>query len=463
MTSILWFRRDLRLADQAALIAAAEAGPVIPVYVLDDETPKHRRMGGASRWWLHHSLASLAKALEARGSRLILRRGNSVEVLTTLAKETGARAIHALRHYEPWWRNAEKALAKALPEGVSFTCHDGNYLMPPGSVLTGSGTLFKIYTPFWRALSAHMPPPQPRAAPERIAGPAKWPDSDALADWQLLPTRPNWATGFEGEWRPGEAGAAERLQVFATRAARYGARRNLPAVEGTSRLSPHLHFGELSPAQAWHATMGAGGEVETFLKELVWRDYAQNLVCAFPDYGKTNGRAQFDALPWRDPADPAVAADIAAWQQGRTGYPIVDAGMRQLWATGWMHNRVRMIAASFLIKHLLVDWRVGETWFWDTLVDADYASNAANWQWVAGTGVDANMFVRIMAPLSQSEKFDAGAYIRQWVPELGDVPDPWVHDPHGQGKFVRGYPRPLIGHREARERALAAFAAIKAD
>ncbi len=460
--TILWFRRDLRLSDQAALIAAAEAGPVVPVYVLDDETPKHRRMGGASRWWLHHSLASLAAALEARGSQLIVRRGNCVEVLTALAEETGATAIHALRHYEPWWRNAEKALAKALPDGVALHLHDGNYLMPPGSVLTGGGTMFKIYTPFWRALREHMPPREPQAAPDIIAPPDKWPDSDTLADWDLLPTKPDWATGFAAEWTPGEAGAAARLDDFVGRAARYESRRNLPSVEGTSRLSPHLHFGELSPAQAWHTTMQAGGEVETFLKELVWRDYAQNLVTASPDYGKTNGRAQFDAFPWRDPAEPEVAADIAAWQQGRTGYPIVDAGMRQLWATGWMHNRVRMIAASFLIKHLLVDWRVGEAWFWDTLVDADYASNAANWQWVAGTGVDANMFVRIMAPLSQSEKFDAAGYIRKWVPELADVSQPWVHDPHGQGKFVRDYPKPLIGHREARERALAAFAVTKA-
>ncbi len=461
MTSILWFRRDLRLSDQAALIAAAEAGPVIPVYVLDDETPKHRRMGGASRWWLHHSLAALAAALEARGSRLILRRGSSPEILAALAAETGASAIHALRHYEPWWRNAEKALAKALPDSVALHSHDGNYLMPPGSVTTGAGGIFKIYTPFSRAILVHMPPAEPTPAPAQIAAPSVWPPSDALDDWQLLPTRPNWATGFEAEWTPGEDGAVARLAAFADHAARYDLARNLPSEEGSSRLSPHLHFGEISPATVWHGVSGSGAGRETYRKELIWRDFAQNLICLYPDYGKANGRAQFDAFPWRDPSDPAVAADIAAWQQGRTGYPIVDAGMRQLWATGWMHNRVRMIAASFLIKHLLVDWRVGEVWFWDTLVDADYASNAANWQWVAGTGVDANMFVRIMAPLSQSEKFDAAGYIHTWVPELADVPEPAVHDPYGAGVFVRGYPKPLIGHREARERALAAFAGIK--
>jgi deoxyribodipyrimidine photo-lyase len=245
------------------------------------------------------------------------------------------------------------------------------------------------------------------------------------------------------------------LQQFEPRAGRYDSQRNLPSIEGSSRLSPHLHFGEISPATVWHRVMGKGGEVETYLKELVWRDYAQNLILATPDYGSRNGKAQFDAMPWRDTGDSSVAADLKAWQQGRTGYPIVDAGMRQLWATGWMHNRVRMIAASFLIKHLLIDWKVGEQWFWDTLVDADYASNAANWQWVAGSGVDANMFVRIMAPLTQSPKFDAAAYIRQWVPELAYLDDVRIHDPDVR---PRAYPPRIIGHAEARARALAAYA-----
>lgn len=458
---LLWLRRDLKLSDQAALVAASAQGSVIPVYVLDDETPRHRRMGAASRWWLHHSLASLARDLEAAGSRLILRRGVAADMLACLAAETGASAVHALHHYEPWWVNAERALAKALPDGVPLHLHDGNYLMPPGSVTTGAGTLFKIYTPFSRALATHMPPHEPLPAPAHMPAPSRWPASDRLEDWQLLPTRPNWASCFAEAHLPGEAGAAARLADFAAVAARYGTARNLPSENGSSRLSPHLHFGELSPATIWHQLPGTCSGLDTYRKELIWRDFAQNLICLYPDYGRTHGRAQFDALPWRDPADPAVAADIAAWQQGRTGYPIVDAGMRQLWATGWMHNRVRMIAASFLIKHLLVDWRVGEQWFWDTLVDADYASNAANWQWVAGSGVDANMFVRIMAPLSQSEKFTAGDYIRRWVPELANVPDPWVHDPWGQSQAVHGYPRPIIGHREGRERALAAWAVVK--
>lgn len=459
---LLWLRRDLRLADQPALAAAVASGaPVIPVYILDDDTPKHRKMGAASRWWLHHSLNSLDVDLRALGSRLILRAGKSDEMLSALAEETGASAVHCIRHYEPWWRNAEKAVAKGLPQRCEFVCHDGNYLLPPGSVTTGSGGQYKIYTPFMRALWQHMPPHHPLPAPKKIAAPDKWPKSDTLSDWALLPTKPDWAGGMEEMWAPGEAGANARLEAFADKAKYYDEKRNLPSVEGSSFLSPHLHFGEISPATCWHATMQAGGSVDVFLKELIWRDYAQNVICQFPEYGGKNARDAFDKLPWRDMSDPAVKADFVAWTEGRTGYPIVDAGMRQLWATGWMHNRVRMIAASFLIKHLMIDWREGERWFWDTLVDADYGSNSVNWQWTAGTGVDSNMFVRIMAPLSQSEKFDAARYIREWVPELTDLREPYIHDPEEHGVRPKNYPRKIIGHKAARERALKAHEAVK--
>jgi deoxyribodipyrimidine photo-lyase len=458
---IVWLRQDLRLADQPAFAAAAAAGPIIPVFILDDETPAHRRMGGASRWWLHHSLTALTADLAKLGSQLVLRRGKADEILAELARETGAPAIHALRHVEPWWRNAERALKASLPNYCQLVRHDGHYLARPGTILTGGGTSFKIYTPFWRALSQTMPPPEPQPAPAKLTAPDTWPASDSLDDWNLLPTRPDWAGGMRAMWSPGEVGAQVRLDDFIGRASGYDERRNFPSDTGTSFLSPHLHFGEISPAQCWHAAMGKGGSVETFLKELVWRDYGANLVHQYPDYGSRNAREAFDRFPWRDVGDPAVAADLKAWQQGRTGYPIVDAGMRELWATGWMHNRVRMIAASFLIKHLLIDWRVGEQWFWDTLVDADYGSNATNWQWTAGSGVDSNMFVRIMAPLTQSEKFDACDYIRRWVPELADVPEPYVHDPFEHGVWPKGYPSKVIGHREARERALGAHAMMK--
>lgn len=462
MTTIVWFRRDLRLTDQSALLAAVARGrPITPVYILDDDTPKHRRMGGASRWWLHHSLQALDAALRERGSRLILRRGSSPQVLAQLAREVNASAIHCLRHYEPWWRNAERALQEILPVGTSLIRHEGLYLVPPGSVKKGSGGQFKIYTPFWRALSQHMPPAKPRAAPNHIPAPAQWPDSDDLDSWGLLPSKPDWAGGMRDFWTPGETGAAERLENFLPRANRYQEKRNLPSIPGTSFLSPHLHFGEISPATIWHAAMDAGGSVETYLKELVWREYAANVILQFPEYGVRNARAAFDHFPWRDMGDSDVQQDYIRWTKGLTGYPIVDAGMRELWATGWMHNRVRMIAASFLIKHLLIDWRIGEQWFWDTLVDADYASNAVNWQWTAGSGVDSNMFVRIMAPLSQSEKFNAGEYIRQWVPELGHLSDPYIHDPEEYGVRPTNYPAKIIGHRAARERALAAYAMIK--
>lgn len=446
--SILWLRQDLRLADQPALAAAIHDGPVVPVYVLDDDSPKHRAMGAASRWWLHHSLASLDKDLRERGSRLILRRGKCDEELAKVAREVGAGTVHAIRHYEPWWRSAERAVAKRL----DLHCHDGNYLAPPGSVTTGSGQPYKIYTPFWRALNEVMPPPHPLNRPREIPAPGKWPRSDRLADWDLLPTKPDWATGFGKEWTPGEAGAHDRVDDFVDEVADYDERRNLPSIEGSSRLSPHLHFGEVSPGYVWHRLAGKNAGV--FLKELAWRDYAQNVILQLPDYGAKNGREKFDALPWR--SGKAAKADLRAWQQGRTGYPIVDAGMRQLWATGWMHNRVRMIAASFLIKHVLIDWREGEAWFWDTLVDADYGNNSVNWQWVAGTGIDANMWGRIMAPLVQSEKFDAADYIREWVPELRHLPDAAIHDPDDTGCRPDSYPTKLVGHREARERALAA-------
>jgi deoxyribodipyrimidine photo-lyase len=445
--TLLWFRRDLRLSDQAALIAAVEEGPVIPVYVLDDDTPKHRCMGAASRWWLNHSLEALDRHLRDKGSRLILRRGAAAVELAKLAEETGAGRVHCLRHYEPWWRNAERAMAKTL----DLMCHDGNYLSPPGSILTGAGQPYKIYTPFWRALREHMPPPAPTPVPHSIPAPGKWPESDRLADWDLLPTRPDWAGGFRDKWTPGEDGAKVRLDDFVPKAAAYDVDRNLPSEEGSSRLSPHLHFGEISPAAVWHHVAKARGDTTTFLKEVAWRDYAENVILQFPDYGSKNGREALDGLAWR-----RSKADLRAWQQGRTGYPIVDAGMRQLWASGWMHNRVRMIAASFLIKHLLIDWREGEAWFWDTLVDADYGNNSVNWQWTAGTGVDSNMFVRIMAPLTQSAKFDAAGYIRQWVPELAHLPDAAIHDPEAAGCRPDAYPPQIIGHREARERALAA-------
>ena len=446
--TLLWLRQDLRLHDQPALVAAAQEGSVIPVYVLDDDAPGAWAIGGAQRWWLHHSLAAHGAALAAKHSRLILRRGDAVTVLKALMDETGAARIHGVRHYEPWWRKAEEALGDAL------CLHDGNQLARIEDVTTGSGAQYRVYSSFWKALSQRMPPDDPLPMPHAIPAPDHWPKSDALADWDLLPTKPDWSTGFS-DWTPGEDAARKAVDRFARIVDAYGTDRNLPAVEGTSRLSPHLHFGEVSPRQVWHAVKGRGEGPLTFRKELAWRDFTAGVVLELPDYAKANGRPRYDALPWR-----SSAKDLKAWQRGRTGYPIVDAGMRQLWATGWMHNRVRMITASFLVKHLLLDWREGERWFWDCLVDADYGNNSVNWQWVAGTGVDSNMFGRIMAPLGQSEKFDAGDYIREWVPELADIDGDAIHDPEAAGCRPDGYPAKIIGHKEARARALAANAKV---
>ncbi|MEM6907677.1 MAG: deoxyribodipyrimidine photo-lyase [Pseudomonadota bacterium] len=458
-TQIVWLRRDLRVADNPALYEAAKLGPVVAVYVLDDVLAKTHAYGGASRWWLHHSLSDLGRRLAERGSRLILRKGDTIEHLTAIAAEHGAHTIHANRHYEPWWRKAQGMLA----EETDLKLYDGNYLLPMGSVTTGSGGQYKIYTPFSRAVRSAFPPRDELPEPEKLAAPQNWPTSDDLADWNLLPTRPDWSGGIAEAWEVGEEAAHKRLQWWASHVDDYDEQRNFPSVEKVSRLSPHLHFGEISPVQIWHHFKGKSGKGwEVYESELIWRDYSQNSIAQFPLYARENYRSDFDRLEWRDPlTDGHAARDLKAWQKGQTGYPIVDAGMRELWKTGWMHNRVRMITASFLIKHLLIDWRRGEQWFWDCLLDADYASNSTNWQWTAGTGVDSNMFSRIMAPLSQSEKFDCAGYIREFVPELAELDEPYIHDPEEFGRRPANYPAKIIGHREARERALTAYKAMK--
>lgn len=452
---LVWFRQDLRLNDQAAFAAAAAQGPVVAIYVLDDRAPGAWAIGAAARCWLHHSLADLAVTLNDKGISLVLRRGDAVSEIADLARAVGARRVHALRHYEPWWKRAEAAVAERL----DLVLHEGTRLASPDNVVTSSGGRYRLFTPYWRTLRQRMPPPLPVPAPARASGLRMSMSGDRLAEWGLLPVRSNWAAGFSC-WIPGEAGANTALASFLPHLQEYETARDLPSIEGTSRLSPHLHFGEISAATIWHHCADrAGAAAEPFLRELAWRDFSANVIDILPDYGRENGRKSFDMLQWRSGA--AADADFTAWTKGCTGYPIVDAGMRQLWATGWMHNRVRMIAASFLVKHLLIDWRRGERWFWDTLLDADYGNNAVNWQWVAGTGIDANMFTRIMAPLSQSEKFDAAGFIRHWVPELRTVGDAEIHDPEAVGLSVPGYPAKIVGHREARERALVAARMIR--
>lgn len=448
---ILWFRQDLRLSDQPAFRAAAAAGPVLPVYVLDDETPGLRPMGGASRWWLHHSLAALDASLQKLGGGLLLLRGQSAAVLAQLVAETGAEAVHALRHGEPWWHAIEAQVPK-------LRLHGGVTLVPPGLLRTKTGGRFRMFTPYWRAHVALGAPALPEAAPARVDFLAR-PAGERLEALGLVPVQPDWAEGFN--WQPGENGAHAALSEALTLLGGYERARNFPAEAGTSRLSPYLHFGELSPAQAWHAAVGAvGPEASTpWTRQLIWRDFGHETLDQFPDSADRPHRAEFDRMPWTDVRVGEGRELLRAWQKGRTGYPLVDAGMRELWATGWMHNRVRMVAASFLVKHLLIDWREGERWFWDTLVDADAANNAMGWQWVMGSGVDSAPYFRIFTPTGQSAKFDAGAYVRRWVPELADVHGPAIHEtfPAGHG----GYPAPIVDHGTARARALAAYAALK--
>ena len=456
---LLWYRNDLRLADHAALAAALETGrPVLPVYVRDDAAAAPWPPGGASRWWLHHSLAALTDALARTDAPLILRRGPAAQVLCTLARQVGAEAVHAGQGLEPGARAQDRAVAASLAaEGIAFRRFRTMSLLPPDAPRTGAGGNFSVYTPFARAaaaLVAQLRPPHP--APARIVAPPA-PASDDLASWRLLPTRPDWAGGLRTTWVPGEAGAEARLRAFLERDLdRYAARRDLPGVSATSRLSPHLHFGEISPARVWHAAAPDTGGAEKFRAELLWREFAIHQLWHHPDLPAVPLRARFAGMPWR--ADPTA---LAAWQQGNTGIPLVDAGMRELWHTGWMHNRVRMIAASFLVKHLLLPWQAGEAWFHDTLVDADLAANAASWQWVARSGADAAPYFRIFNPVLQGRRFDPdGAYVRRWVPELAKLPDAVLHAPWEAGGAVRGYPAPLIDLAAGRARALAAFAAL---
>ena len=460
---IMWFRQDLRTRDHAALNAAAAAGEVICLYVLDDETPGKWRWGGASRWWLHHSLQSLSKNL-----KLVLRRGQADTVIADVIRESGAGAVYFTRDYAPWSPSLERRV-KDVCESAGATCHRfGGYLLhEPEAIRNGAGEPYKVYTPFSRACFAAGEPRLPAAAAKPVMWQGKL-QSDNLQDWNLLPKHPDWSKGFESEWRPGEAAARAGLSRFLDEAlAHYAEGRDRPDQAFTSRLSPHLHWGEISPAQCWVAVRDAMAQArgkldvagEKYLKEILWREFSYSILHHRPDLPEVPFRQEFSAFPWRN--DPAA---LKEWQQGMTGYPIVDAGMRELWATGTMHNRVRMIAASFLTKDLLLSWTEGVKWFWDTLVDADIASNSASWQWVAGCGADAAPYFRIFNPVLQGEKFDPeGAYVRKWVPELRELPSNVIHRPwEAQAPLSGSYPPPMIDHGFARARALAALKQIKA-
>lgn len=476
--TLVWFRLDLRLQDNPALVAAAARGaPVIPVFILDDADAGDWQRGSASRWWLHQSLEGLDRDLSALGSPLVLRRGAAAGEIDRLVNEAGADAVYWNRRYEPWARARDEGIKESLKgRGIETRSFNGGLLYEPWDVTSKQGTPLKVFSPFWRAVQAKGDPPDPHPAPVRLIAPEKPIAGDRLADWRLLPTKPDWADGLRESWAPGEAGARDRLERFLEGpVGDYKTMRNHPGVDATSGLSPHLHFGEISSRQVWHAARTAslarsGTPMDQgtghFLSEICWREFSYNLLFHNPDLPHRSLRPEFEDFPWRD--DPG---GLAAWQRGLTGYPIVDAGMRELWHTGWMHNRVRMIVASFLIKDLLVHWRHGEAWFWDTLVDADLANNAASWQWVAGCGADAAPYFRVFNPVLQGEKFDGdGTYVRRWVPELSRLPDALIHKPWDATPLEladagvtlgKTYPHPIVDHAQARQRALAALDTIK--
>ncbi len=467
MTTLLWFRQDLRLRDNPALVTAAERGPVVPVFILDTSDPSWAP-GAAGLWWLHHSLA----ALRARLGALSLFKGDPRVLLPAIARESGASAVYWNRCYEPHAiaRDTDiKALLKQ--QDIGARSFNAALLHEPWEIETGGGGPFKVFTPYWRVASA-KPFAAPLPAPSTIDARAVA-SSDSLDDWRLLPRNPDWAAGWDRLWTPGEEGALDRFETFvAGDLPRYGEERDRPDLQRTSRLSPHLHWGEISPRQIFARLSLAVEDTTTrngaakFMSEIGWREFAHHLLYHFPSLPDENWRPGFDSYPWRD-----SPADLKAWQQGQTGYPFVDAGMRELWQTGFMHNRVRMVAASFLVKHLRIDWRRGEAWFWDTLLDADLANNAAGWQWVAGSGADASPYFRIFNPVLQGEKFDPdGDYIRRWCPELKDLSNADIHAPFKAKADVlaragvelgKTYPRPIVDHDMARQAALAGYRLVK--
>jgi deoxyribodipyrimidine photo-lyase len=466
-TSLVWFRDDLRIADNPALSAAMAGGGAVHAIHVEETDPALRPLGAAVRWWLNRSLRLLADDLAAIGVRLETLRGPAEDTVIAAAVRTGAVTLHWNRRYGPAEREIDAAIkTRAEKEGVRARSHAANVLVEPFDIATGGGTPYAVFTPFWRTLrQREIPQPLPRPR-RRTAAPSPRAIDDAYRE-------PHWAGKLTKHWTIGEAGAQRALERFLdSRLADYPEGRDYPARDVTSRLSPHLRFGEISPRQVWHAAQGLAhrapelaGPVEKFLSELAWRDFNYHQLYHREDIATEPMQAKFAGLAWR--SDPGA---LATWQRGKTGIPIVDAGMRELWETGSMHNRVRMLVASLLAKNLLIDWRKGEAWFWDCLVDADPASNPGSWQWVAGSGNDAAPYFRIFNPVTQGTRFDAGGeYVRKWVPEVAGLPDKWVHQPWAAPALAlsdaglalgQTYPEPIVDLASSRERALAAFASL---
>ncbi len=459
MTTIVWFRQDLRLADNPALDAAVRRGePVIPVYVWAPLDEGDWPPGAASRWWLHQSLRALDASLRERGSRLVLAAGRTEDVLAKLVSQTGATAVYWNRRYEPAALECSASIARDLTAAkVATATFNSALLAEPNDILNLSGKPYRVYTPYLRRLLRELDPAAPRLAPAKLTAPKQWPRGVTLDSLGLMP-KIRWYEQMADSWQPGEAGAHDRMKRFLKHGlAHYRHARDRPATQGTSGLSPHLHFGEIGPRQIWHA-LGPKGRASTFLHEVIWREFAHHLLYHFPQTTKHPLRPEFARFPWKK-----NAKHLRAWQSGRTGVPMVDAGMRELWATGVMHNRVRMIVGSFLVKNLLQPWQDGARWFWDTLVDADLANNTLNWQWVAGSGADAAPYFRIFNPVTQGERFDPdGDYVRKWVPEVADFASHSIHGPWRKSKRNKAPgPAPIIDLGKSREAALDAYADMR--
>jgi len=464
---IVWLRRDLRLGDNPALCrACSEADRVIPVYIHAPEEEAPWEPGAASRWWLHHSLRALERDLESQGSRLIIRRGDSLSMLRLLCEQTGARAVYWNRLYDPATVARDSRTKRALGAmGIAVQTFPGYLLREPWEVTTAAGSPYKVFTPYCRASFALGDPFEPPMQDPAALAPASGATGDGVDALDLLP-RLRWDAGFYDYWRPGEAGAWRRVDSFVKLfAAGYDTARDQPGVDGISRLSPHLHFGELSPRALWHAVRQGLGErgledaALPYLRQLLWRDFAHQLLFHFPDITARNFKPSFDNYPWRQDS-----AAVKAWKRGVTGIPLVDAGMRELWHTGFMHNRVRMNAASFLTKNAGVHWLTGARWFWETLVDANLANNTMGWQWVAGSGPDAAPYFRIFNPVTQAQRFDPqGLYARHWIPKIAGLPDKYIHAPWTASAAMladagielgRDYPRPVLDLKQSRQLAL---------
>jgi deoxyribodipyrimidine photo-lyase len=478
VATLLWLRRDLRLADHPALAdAVSRGGAVIPVFLWcppEEGWPT----GGATNWWLDLSLRALDEQLRRRGSRLVVRRGPALQTLRELVRETGANAVVWNRCYEPTAVARDRVVKEALrADGLQVASFNSALLLEPWENVKDDGTPYRVFTPFWKAMLRRGAMPPPAEMPRRIPSPKEWPFSETIDALDLRP-RIDWAAGLRETWTPGEEGAAAELRRFLDEGiASYPERRDFPADVGTSRLSPHLHFGEIGPRSVWRAVQEAcaghgdaafDASAESWLRQLAWREFGHHLLFHFPHTDVAPLRPEFARFAWREDDEA-----LERWKRGKTGYPIVDAGMRELWATGWMHNRVRMLAASFLVKDLRIAWQEGARWFWDTLVDADLANNTLGWQWTAGCGADAAPYFRVFNPVLQSRRFDpAAVYLRRWLPELALLDDRWIHEPWNAPPEVldaagvtlgRTYPEPIVAHDAAKRLALEAYQDMNRD